>query len=145
MHDHPLRAGSAAALLTLPAAGAAFRLGLFPVDLARSVGTVITADERRALRLGTLNNVVNAIGMAWGYRAALRLLGWRPSAARGALLGAAHGALSLVTLAMLARVHPRRERARLPEPGHLVRDGSFYAVGLTGHVVYGAILGTLLR
>lgn len=131
--------------MSLPAAQAAHRVGLFPVDFTRMVGGLVTPCERSARVIGTLNNIVMAVGTAWAYRAALRRVDCRPTLLSGALLGVAHGAVSIGALLGISRIHPRHELAQLPSPRALRRNPFFFAVSLGGHALYGAIVAALLR
>lgn len=125
------------------------------LDLPLVLGTFLTPDPDRARVAGFFIHLVAGQVFALGYAAAFALLGAATWWA-GALLGLLHVAVALtVILPLLPGVHPRMastragpaNRAVLEPPGLLGLNYGIQtpAITIIAHVVYGAVLGMLLR
>jgi hypothetical protein len=125
------------------------------LDLPLVLGTILTPDPDRARVAGFLIHLAVGQVFALGYAAAFALLGsatwWT-----GALLGLFHVAVALtVILPLLPGVHPRMastragpaNRAVLEPPGLLALNYGIQTPVITvvAHLLYGAVLGVLLR
>jgi hypothetical protein len=134
---------------------AAQMAGWTRLDLPLVLGTLVTPDPDRARVAGFFIHLAAGQIFAFGYAATFARLGtatwWI-----GALLGLLHVAVSLtVILPLLPGVHPRMastragpsNRAVLEPPGLLGLNYGIQtpAVAVLAHVVYGALLGLLLR
>lgn len=124
------------------------------MDLPFLLGTVLTADRRRAKALGYGAHFVVGGLFALGYDRVFAATG-RSGYKAGAALGALHGLFAATALVstVLPAVHPRMGSADTPAgsapliepPGFLMRNygGSTPAVSLVAHVLYGAVVGAL--
>ena len=128
--------------------------GLSRMSLPYILGTMFTADRRRAPLIGIGVHMVNGILFSMAYSLAFESLG-AASWWIGATLGVIHTAFVLVVIAYLPGVHPRmatdqagpRARAALQPPGFLALNYGVRTplVTLVAHVAYGAVLGALYR
>jgi hypothetical protein len=131
---------------------AASELRITRVDLPFLLGTMVTADRKRAKALGYVLHFFFGLSFAVGYFAiftALGHAGWLT----GALLGILHAAFSATALVtvLLPLVHPRMgdpttsaDRVALLEgPGFLMLNYGLATpiVMLVAHIAYGAIVG----
>jgi hypothetical protein len=131
---------------------AASELRLTRIDLPFLLGTMLTADRKRAKALGYLMHFFFGFSFAVGYLAiftAINRSGWL----LGAALGLLHGAFAGTALvnALLPVVHPRmgdpstgaNRVALLETPGFMMRNYGTATpiVMLIAHVAYGAIVG----
>ncbi|MDF2050186.1 hypothetical protein [Arthrobacter sp. Cr_A7] len=134
---------------------AAQMAGLTRLDLPLVLGTMVTPDPDRARVVGFFIHLVVGQVFALGYAATFALLG-RATWWIGALLGLLHVAVALtVILPLLPGVHPRMASTRagpetaavLEPPGLLGLNYGIQtpAVAVVAHLVYGAMLGLLLR
>ncbi|MGH3266446.1 MAG: hypothetical protein ACRDNS_31135 [Trebonia sp.] len=154
--DKSVPGGFAGTLVLTTVLRAASEGRLTRMDLPFLLGTVVTADRRRAKLLGYLAHFGFGVGFAVIYRGlftALGRSGWR----LGALFGLAHGTFSATALVnvLLPAVHPRMgspltaaDTSPLIEaPGFLMRNygESTAAATLIAHVCYGAIVGSFLK
>jgi len=129
--------------------------GLTRLDLPLLLGTIVTEDPDRARVAGFGIHLVVGQGFALGYAATFALLG-RATWWVGGLLGLLHVAVALTVLVpLLAGVHPRLASHRagpsstavLEPPGLLGLNYGVEtpAVAIVAHLVYGVVLGLLLR
>lgn len=134
---------------------AAQMAGLTRLDLPLVLGTMLTADPDRARVVGFFIHLLAGQVFALGYAGTFALLG-RATWWIGALLGLLHVAVALtVILPLLPGVHPRMASTRagpettavLEPPGLLGLNYGVQtpAVAVVAHLVYGAMLGLLLR
>lgn len=129
--------------------------GLTRLDLPLVLGTLVTEDPDRARVVGFFMHLGAGQGFALGYAATFALL-HRAAWWIGALLGLLHVGIALtVLLPLLPGVHPRMasQRAGLTSTAVLEPPGVFAvnygvqtpAVAVVIHVMYGIVLGLLLR
>ncbi|WBB68394.1 hypothetical protein [Micromonospora sp. WMMD812] len=129
--------------------------GLTRLDFPLVLGTLVTEDPDRARVIGFVMHLGAGQGFALGYAATFALL-HRATWWIGALLGAVHVGIALtVLLPLLPGVHPRMAspRAGLASAAVLEPPGVFAlnygnqtpAIVAVVHVLYGAVLGLLLR
>lgn len=134
---------------------AAQMAGLTRLDLPLVLGSMVTPDPDRARVVGFFIHLVAGQVFALGYAATFALLG-QATWWIGALLGLLHVAVALtVILPLLPGVHPRMASTRagpestavLEPPGLLGLNYGIQtpAVAIVAHLVYGAVLGLLLR
>lgn len=134
---------------------AAQGLGLSRMSLPLMLGTLFTADYRRALLVGSLLHFFNGWVFALFYALVFEDLG-RATWWLGAAAGFMHGVAVLVALMpILPAIHPRMAaESRGPEPTKALEPPGFLAlhygrqtplVTLLAHVVYGGILGAGYR
>lgn len=134
---------------------AAQMAGLTRLDLPLVLGSMVTPDPDRARVVGFFIHLVAGQVFALGYAATFALLG-QATWWIGALLGLLHVAVALtVILPLLPGVHPRMASTRagpestavLEPPGLLGLNYGVQtpAVAVVAHLVYGAVLGLLLR
>jgi hypothetical protein len=135
---------------------AASELGITRMDFALLLGTAFTDNRRTARAIGYVLYFVLGVAFAEAYAGFFDIIGhasWR----LGALLGALHAiftATVLVTV-LLPVVHPRmatpdtaaNEITLIEPPGFLMRNygRSTFIVTLVAHVVYGALVGLIVR
>jgi hypothetical protein len=131
---------------------AASELKLTRIDLPFLLGTIVTADRKRAQALGYLLHFFFGFSFALGYLAIFTAIG-RSGWLAGAILGLLHGAFAGTALVnvLLPVVHPRmgdpstgaNEAALLESPGFMMLNyGAATPIAmLIAHVVYGAIVG----
>ena len=131
---------------------AASEVRLTRIDLPFLLGTIVTADRRRAKALGYLFHFFFGLVFALGYFAVFLALG-RAGWLLGAALGGIHGVFtgSALVNVLLPVVHPRmgtplssiHSETLLEPPGFLMLNygrGSPLA-SLVAHVAYGALVG----
>jgi hypothetical protein len=134
---------------------AAQMAGWTRLDLPLVLGTFVTPDPDRARIAGFFLHLAAGQVFALGYAATFALLG-QATWWMGALLGLVHVAVALtVILPLLPGVHPRMastragpaNRAALEPPGLLGLNYGIQtpAVAIVAHLIYGAVLGLLLR
>jgi hypothetical protein len=134
---------------------AAQMAGWTRLDLPLVLGTLLTPDPDRARVAGFFIHLAAGQAFALGYAATFALLG-QATWWIGALLGLLHVAVALtVILPLLPGVHPRMastragpsNRAVLEPPGLLGLNYGIQtpAVAVVSHLIYGAVLGLLLR
>jgi len=125
------------------------------LDLPLVLGSLLTPDPDRARIVGFFIHLAAGQVFALGYAAVFFLLG-QSSWWLGAVLGLLHVAVALtVILPLLPAIHPRMASTRagpsstavLEPPGLLGLNYGIQtpAVAIVAHVVYGAVLGLLLR
>jgi hypothetical protein len=134
----------------------AAELGITRMDLALLLGTVVTENRRKARAIGYVFYFVLGIVFAEAYGGFFTIIG-RASWQLGALLGALH-ALFITTVlvaVLLPVVHPRmatpdsaaNDITLIEPPGFLMLNygRSTFLVTLAAHVVYGALVGLIVR
>lgn len=130
---------------------AAQGLGLSRMSLPLMLGTLFTADYRRALVIGFLLHFINGWVFALFYALVFEDFG-RAAWWLGGVAGLVHGLAVLIALMpILPAIHPRMaSENRGPEPTKALEPPGFLAlhygrqtplVTLVAHIVYGAILG----
>ena len=134
---------------------AAQGLGWSRMSLPLMLGTLFTADHRRALLFGFVMHFINGWVFAFFY--ALVFEDWgRATWWLGAGIGLVHGlAVLLALMPILPAIHPRMaSESRGPEPTKALEPPGFLAlhygrqtptVTLLAHAVYGGILGAFYR
>jgi hypothetical protein len=137
-------------LTTILRAGSELRLTR--VDLPFLLGTIVTADRKRAKAIGYLLHFGFGLAFSLGYFAIFLAIG-RAGWLLGALLGVLHAAFAATALVnvLLPVVHPRMgdattsaDRVALLEtPGFLMLNygAATPVVMLVAHIAYGAIVG----
>ncbi|MCO1597487.1 hypothetical protein M8C17_20255 [Micromonospora sp. RHAY321] len=129
--------------------------GLTRLDFPLVLGTLVTEDPDRARIVGFFIHLCAGQGFALGYAATFALLD-RATWWIGALLGTVHVGIALtVLLPLLPGVHPRMASQRagpastavLEPPGLFAVNYGIQtpAVVVVVHVIYGVVLGLLLR
>lgn len=125
------------------------------LDLPLMLGTLVTEDPDRARVAGFFIHLAVGQGFALGYAATFALVG-RATWWIGALLGLLHAAVALTVLVpLLPGVHPRMASHRagpgttptLEPPGLFGLNYGIQTplVAVVAHLVYGIVLGLLLR
>jgi hypothetical protein len=135
---------------------AAAEAGLTRMDVALILGTAVTDDRRKARALGYIFHFVLGIAFAEAYAAFFLIVGhasWR----LGALLGVLHALFisTVLVSVLLPVVHPRmattdtaaNEITLIEPPGFLMLNygRSTFLVTLVAHIVYGALVGLIVR
>jgi hypothetical protein len=135
---------------------AASELGLTRMDLALLLGTTVTENRRKARAVGYLFYFVIGAGFSEAYGALFAIIG-RSSWQLGALLGALHAVFIATVLVsvLLPVVHPRmatpdtaaNEITLIEPPGFLMLNygRNTFLVTLAAHIVYGALVGLIVR
>lgn len=135
---------------------AAAELGLSRMDLALLLGTVVSANRRKARAVGYVFHFLIGIVFAELYGGFFEIVG-RSSWQMGALLGALHAIFTSTVLVsvLLPVVHPRmatpdtaaNDITLIEPPGFLMLNygRSTIAVSLIAHIVYGALVGLIVR
>jgi len=128
-------------------------LGLSRLSLPFLFGTFVTADRRRAVLWGSLMYLAGGWAFAVLYFFIFESLGITTWWA-GAMLGALHGLFLLVSLPVMAQMHPRiaseydapSSEPKLEPPGFLGLNYGYRTplTTLLAQVLYGAILGGFL-
>jgi hypothetical protein len=129
--------------------------GLTRLDLPLMLGTLVTDDPDRARVAGFLIHLGVGQGFALGYTAAFALL-HRATFWLGGLFGLVHVAVALgVLVPLLPGVHPRMASSRAGPASSTILEppglaGLNYGrqtplVAVAAHVVYGIVLGLLLK
>ena len=128
-------------------------LGLSRLSMPFLLGTLFTANRRWANVIGILCYIIGGWLFALLYLLIFMQIG-TASIWLGTLFGLVHGVFLLVVLLpLLPEVHPRMateyvgpsDGRRLEPPGFMGLNYGYRTplVALTGHVVYGAVLGAL--
>jgi hypothetical protein len=135
---------------------AASEMRLTRMDLALLLGTVVTEDRRKAKAIGYVLHFVFGIIFAFAYGAFFVMIG-RSTWWLGAMVGVVHSVFNASVLinVLLPVVHPlmgtpetaANEVALIEQPGFLMLNygRSTFVVTLAAHVVYGAIVGSIVR
>jgi hypothetical protein len=135
---------------------AACELGLSRMDLALLLGTVATANRRKARAIGYVMYFVLGVAFAEAYGALFAIIG-RSSWWLGALVGALHAIFisTVLVSVLLPVVHPRMATSDtaanavtlIEPPGFLMLNygRSTFLVTLVAHIVYGALVGLIVR
>ena len=129
--------------------------GLTRLDFPLVLGTLVTEDPDRARVVGFFIHLCIGQGFALGYAAAFALL-HRATWWIGALFGVLHVGIALtVILPLLPGVHPRMASQRAgPSSTAMLEPPGLFAlnygvqtplVAVVVHVIYGIVLGLLLR
>ncbi|GGM53494.1 hypothetical protein GCM10011608_42930 [Micromonospora sonchi] len=129
--------------------------GLTRLDFPLVLGTLVTEDPDRARVVGFFIHLCIGQGFALGYAAAFTLL-HRATWWIGALFGVLHVGIALtVILPLLPGVHPRMASQRAgPSSTAMLEPPGLFAlnygvqtpvVAVVVHVIYGIVLGLLLR
>jgi hypothetical protein len=135
---------------------AAGELRLTRMDFALLLGTAFSDNRRKARAIGYVLYFVLGVAYAEAYGGFFSIIGhasWR----LGALLGGLHAIFTATVLVnvLLPVVHPRMATADtaanditlIEPPGFLMLNygRSTFIVTLVGHVVYGALVGLIVR
>jgi len=135
---------------------AASELGMTRMDLALVLGTVVTDNRRKARAVGYLLHFALGVLFAEAYAGFFQIVG-HASWQLGALLGALHAIFvsTVLVSVLLPVVHPRmatpetaaNEITLIEPPGFLMLNygRSTAAITLLAHVVYGALVGLIVR
>jgi hypothetical protein len=150
-----LAAGFLATVLLTTMLRGASELGWTRMDLAFLLGTSVTDRRRKAKAIGYVAHFVLGLAFAFVYAGCFHAFGWS-TWWLGALLGAVHALFVSTVLVnvLLPVVHPRmgtpdtaaNQVALIEPPGFLMLNygRNTFVVTLAAHVVYGAILGTMM-
>jgi len=141
------------ALTTITASGQG--LGFTRMSFPFMLGTIFTADRRRAKSIGLAVHFINGLLFAFLYAAAFESFGWS-SWWLGTLFGLVHaGFLLAAVMPVMPSMHPRMAHENTgPQAGRRLQPPGFLAlhygyttplVSLLAHLVYGAILGGCYR
>jgi len=134
----------------------ASEMGLTRIDFALLLGTTVSENRRRARAVGYVFHFIMGILFALAYAQFFAIVG-RSGWALGALLGALQAIFNGTVLVnvLLPVVHPRigtpetaaNEIALIEPPGFLMLNygRSSFAVMLAAHIVYGAVVGWVVR
>jgi hypothetical protein len=135
---------------------AAAEAGITRLDVALLLGTAVTDNRRKARALGYIFHFVLGIAFAEAYGGFFAIVGhasWR----LGALLGVLHALFTATVLVsvLLPVLHPRMATADtaanditlIEPPGFLMLNygRSTFLVTLVAHIVYGALVGLIVR
>ena len=135
---------------------AASELGITRMDFPLLLGTAFSDNRRRARAIGYVLHFVLGVAFAEAYAGFFTIIGhgsWR----LGALLGALHAIFTATVLVsvLLPVVHPRmatpdtaaNEVTLIEPPGFLMLNygRNTFLVTLAAHVVYGALVGLIVR
>ena len=134
----------------------ASELGLTRIDLALLLGTTVSDNRRKARAVGYVFHFILGIVFALAYTGFFAIIGrsgWLLGAALGALQAIFNG--TVLVNVLLPVVHPRigtpdtaaNEIALIEPPGFLMLNygrRSFLVV-LGAHIVYGAVVGWVVR
>jgi hypothetical protein len=135
---------------------AATELGLTRMDLALLLGTAVTENRRKARAIGYALHFVLGVAFAEAYGEFFEIVG-HGSWQLGALIGALHAIFTATVLVsvLLPVVHPHmatpdtaaNEITLIEPPGFLMLNygRSTFLVTLAAHVVYGALVGLIVR
>lgn len=126
-------------------------LGLSRMSMPFLLGTMLTADRRRAPLYGVLVHLAGGWAFAFGYALVFESLG-RAGWWIGGILGLLHGlAVLLILLPVLPGLHPRMASETTgPEPTRALEPPGFLAlnygrrtplIAVVAHLAYGLILG----
>ncbi len=135
---------------------AATELGVTRMDLSLLLGTVFTEHRRQARAIGYVMYFLIGVAFAEAYGEVFAIVGhasWR----LGALIGALHAVFIATVLVsvLLPVVHPRmatpdtaaNEVTLIEPPGFLMLNygRNTFLVTLAAHIVYGALVGLIVR
>ena len=135
---------------------AASEFGLSRMDLALLLGTVVTANRRKARAFGYVFHFLIGIAFAVAYGGFFAIIG-RSSWQMGILLGALHAIFisTVLVSVLLPVVHPRMATpdtaantiTLIEPPGFLMLNygRSTFVVTLVAHIAYGALVGLIVR
>jgi len=135
---------------------AASEAGMTRIDLPLLLGTVVSANRRKARATGYVFHFMLGILFAEAYAAFFSIIG-RSSWQIGALLGALHAIFTATVLVsvLLPVVHPRmatgdtaaNDITLIEPPGFLMLNygRSTFVVTLAAHLAYGALVGLIVR
>jgi hypothetical protein len=135
---------------------AASELGMTRMDFALLLGTAFSDNRRKARAIGYVLYFVLGVAFAEAYGGFFSIIG-RASWRLGGLLGALHAIFTATVLVnvLLPVVHPRmatpdsaaNEITLIEPPGFLMLNygRSTFVVTLVAHVVYGALVGLIVR
>ncbi len=116
------------------------RSGLANANMIEAIGSIFTKSENNALLVGGILHLVSGVIFAMIYALLLALLGVQGtfySALVGLCIGAGHGFVLAFLLVVAVAEHHPLEKYR--EAGLGVA-----AVHFLGHIIYGAIVGTIV-
>jgi hypothetical protein len=134
---------SATAALTA-ATYAGNRLGVTRLDFPTLLGTMVTRQQPAARRLGWGLHALNGVALAAAYRELMNRTSVPKAGWSGALVGLAHGVLSLAFMGAAPKVHPRPFAGGV-RPVSATAYGPGWIPGmLLGHALYGAVVGSCL-
>ena len=134
----------------------ASEMGLTRIDFALLLGTTVSENRRKARAVGYVFHFIMGILFALAYAQFFAIVG-RSGWALGALLGTLQAIFNGTVLVnvLLPVVHPRigtpetaaNEIALIEPPGFLMLNygRSSFAVMLAAHIVYGAVVGWVVR
>lgn len=115
------------------------RFRLANADMIHAIGSLFTKEKANATMPGLLVHLFSGMGFAYLYAAAISIfpISLLASFCVGAMLGGFHGlAVAFVLVALVAENHPLQE---FRDAGGQVSVSHFL-----GHVIYGAILGSII-
>ena len=119
-------------------------LGLLRLNFGRMLGTALAHESAATQALGWGLHFANGAALALVYREVFRRAGIPARPLAGAVLGVGHFLAAMLFMALVPRVHPRPEQARL-RPLRLFAYVPLTFPGmLVAHVIYGALVGWLL-
>jgi hypothetical protein len=148
--------GFAGTLVMTTMVRSASEIGLTRMDLPFLLGTAVTDNRRKAKVIGYCLHFALGVAFALAYWAVFDAIGWS-SWWLGALIGALQALFNGTVLVneLLPIVHPRmgtpdtaaNDVTLLEPPGFLMLNygRNAFLVSLTGHMVYGAIVGWTIR
>lgn len=148
--------GFAGTLVLTTMTRSASELGLTRMDLPFLLGTAVTDNRRKAKAIGYGLHFAMGIVFALAYGAFFLAIGWS-AWWLGAVLGALQALFTGTVLVnvLLPIVHPRmgtpdtaaNDVTLLEPPGFLMLNygRKAFLVSLTAHIVYGAIVGWVIR
>lgn len=134
----------------------ATELGMTRMDLSLLLGTVFTEKRRKARAIGYAMYFAIGVAFAEAYAAVFRIVG-HASWQLGALIGALHAVFIVTVLVgvLLPVVHPRmatpdtaaNDITLIEPPGFMMLNygRNTFLVTLTAHIVYGALVGLVVR
>jgi hypothetical protein len=135
---------------------AASELGMSRMDLPLLLGTIVTANRRKARAFGYVFHFLIGIAFAEAYGGFFAIIG-RSSWQMGILLGALHAIFisTVLVSVLLPVVHPRMATpdtaantiTLIEPPGFLMLNygRSTFVVTLVAHIAYGALVGLIVR
>jgi hypothetical protein len=142
------------ALVTIIKAASEF--GMSRMDLPLLLGTVVSANRRKARAIGYVFHFLIGVVFAEAYGGFFEIIG-RSSWQLGALLGALHAIFTATVLVsvLLPVVHPRMATPEtaankitlIEPPGFLMLNygRSTFVVTLVAHIAYGTLVGLIVR
>jgi len=151
-----LVSGTVGTLVLTTLVRAASELGFTRMDLAFLLGTTVSDDRRKAKAIGYVFHFILGVAFALAYGLAFKVLG-RSSWWIGGVIGVLHSLFisTVLVSVLLPIVHPRmgtpdtaaNEVALIEPPGFLMLNygRSTFVLNVVAHVVYGAIVGAMVR